>query len=95
MYLGAHSLDQIIFGGLLGLALLVIYKYKLRELLHEMIAVLLAQRSKKFFAICNTIIFAIYLSLPIAIYYINLDTRPVDADNLAQINIKCSKSLTS
>jgi membrane-associated phospholipid phosphatase len=30
MYLGAHSADQIVFGGLLGLALLVIYKYKLR-----------------------------------------------------------------
>ena len=30
MYLGAHSLNQIIFGGLLGLSVLIIYKYKLR-----------------------------------------------------------------
>ncbi len=95
MYLGAHSLDQIIFGGLLGLSFLIIYKYKLRELLYEVIGLILSQRDKIFFAVCNTVAFAIYLILPIAIFLINFDNRPVDMNDLVNINAKCFKSNTS
>jgi len=30
MYLGAHSLDQIIFGAMMGLTFLVMYRYKVQ-----------------------------------------------------------------
>lgn len=95
MYLGAHSLDQIVFGGLLGLSFLIIYKYKLRELLYEVIGLILSQRDKIFFAVCNTVGFVIYLTLPIIIYLINYDNRPVDSNDLTNINAKCSNSLSS
>lgn len=34
MYLGAHSLDQIIFGCLLGFAFLIIYKFQFQRMLY-------------------------------------------------------------
>jgi len=39
--------------------------------------------------------FAIYLILPITIYLINLDNRPVEDNDLTNINLKCNKVLTS
>ena len=63
MYLGAHSLDQIVFGGLLGLSFLVYYKFFLQELLYETVINILNGKHKKFYAIVNTIIFFVFLSM--------------------------------
>ena len=68
MFLGAHSLDQIVFGGLLGLAFLIMYKYKFQELLYYVIQDILAFRHRLFYAVCNTVIFIIFLVVPIIIY---------------------------
>ena len=35
MYLGAHSLDQVVFGSLMGLSFLIIYKYWLQKIIYE------------------------------------------------------------
>jgi membrane-associated phospholipid phosphatase len=35
MYLGAHSIDQVVFGSLIGLSFLVIYRFWLQQFLYD------------------------------------------------------------
>jgi len=91
MYLGAHSLDQIVFGGLLGLAFLVYYKFFLQELLYETVINILNGKHRKFYAIVTTVIFFVFLSIPIIAYIIESTSRPpVDATYINNIAIGCS-----
>ena len=96
MYLGAHSLDQIVFGGMLGLCFLIYYKYFLQELLYYTIINIFNNIHKKFYFIANTIIFIIFMTLPIVIYVISLNSRaPVDSVLLNNIDLGCGKVVTS
>ena len=96
MYLGAHSLDQIVFGGMLGLCFLIYYKFFLQELLYKTIINILNNRHRQFYFMANTIIAVIFLTLPIIVYVISLQNRaPVDAILLNNIEIGCGKVLTS
>ena len=96
MYLGAHSLDQIVLGGLLGLAFLIYYKYFLRELLYQAIQNILNNRHKQFYFIVNTIFFIIFLVLPIIVYEISSQSLPpVNSTYLNNIQIGCGKTVTS
>jgi hypothetical protein len=70
------------------------YKYKFQEVLYEVVGNILNQRNKLFYAICNTIVFLIYLVLPIIIYIINMNNRPVDQNYINSINTKCTKGYT-
>lgn len=91
MYLGAHSLDQIVFGGLLGLAFLVYYKFFLQELLYETVINILNGKHKKFYFIVNTIIFFIFMTIPIITYIIASTSRPpVDSLYLTNITYGCN-----
>lgn len=96
MYLGAHSLDQIVFGGFLGMAFLVYYKFFLQELLYQTITNILTNHNKKFYFLLNTIIMIIFLLLPILVYVLGETSRPpIDATVLANIEVGCGKVLTS
>ena len=96
MYLGAHSLDQIVFGGMLGLCFLVYYKFFLQELLYRTIINILNNRHKQFYFMANTVIAIIFLTLPIIVYVISLQNRaPVEAILLSNIEVGCGKVLTS
>lgn len=66
MYLGAHSLDQIIFGSLLGLAFLIIYKYQFQQMMYNAVSNILSHKNKKLYFVINTIVFFMFLALPIA-----------------------------
>lgn len=35
MYLGAHSLDQVVYGSLIGLSFLVIYRFWFQQFLYD------------------------------------------------------------
>lgn len=48
-----------------------------------------------FIAVCTTLVFVLFLILPIIVYLGNLDNRPVDINELNNINSKCGKSFTS
>ena len=96
MYLGAHSLDQIVFGGMLGLCFLIYYRYFLQELLYNSVINMLNNRHKQLYFIANTVIFIIFMTLPIVVYAINLSSRPpVDAVLLKNIDIVCGQVVTS
>ena len=96
MYLGAHSLDQIVFGGLLGLCFLIYYKFFLQELLYQAVVNIFNKQMKTFYFTLNTIIFLIFLTLPIVVYIISSNNRPpVDGVYLNNITIGCGKIVTS
>ena len=76
MYLGAHSLDQIVLGGLLGLCFLIYYKFFLQELLYQAVTNILTGRFKQFYFVINSIIFVIFLLVPIIVYLISSQSRP-------------------
>jgi hypothetical protein len=68
MYLGDHSLDQIIFGALLGITFLVIYRFKLQYLLYNIIATLIKLEHKLFYFVVNTIALIVAILVPLIIY---------------------------
>ncbi len=55
----------------------------------------MSQKNKKLYAVLNTIILLLFIALPIAEYLINLDSRVVTDSDIANINSKCNKSVTS
>lgn len=65
MYLGAHSLDQIIFGGLLGFAFLIIYKYQFQRMMYEAVTNIFSQKNKTLYLIINTALLCFFVGLPI------------------------------
>ena len=91
MYLGAHSLDQIVFGGMLGFAFLIYYKFFLQEVIYEAVTNILNGRHKQFYFIINTILFFVFLAIPIISYILASNNRPsVDQAYLNNIAIGCS-----
>jgi hypothetical protein len=92
MYLGSHSLDQIIFGCLLGLAFLIIYKYQFQKMLYGAVTNVFSQKNRTLYLIINTVILVVFLGLPIVEYLINHSNRPIDGAEIANINLKCSKT---
>jgi membrane-associated phospholipid phosphatase len=68
MYLGDHSLDQIIFGALLGITFLVIYRFKLQYILYNLLATLIKQEHKIFYFVANTIALIIAILVPLINY---------------------------
>jgi hypothetical protein len=95
MYVGAHSLDQIVFGGLLGLAFLIYYKFFLQELLYQMVTNILNNRHKRFYFVVTTIIAIIFITLPVVIYLITTQQGPVNQVYLDNILLGCGKTLSS
>lgn len=64
-------------------------------MIYSAVGNILSQRNKSLYLIINTITFLMFLALPIAEYLINLDSRTVDDTDIANINAKCAKELTS
>lgn len=95
MYLGAHSLDQIIFGALLGFAFLIIYKYQFQRMMYQAAINIFSQKNKQLYLIINTVILILFVGLPICEYLINHSNRPIDQTEIDAINSKCGRSLTS
>lgn len=95
MYLGAHSFDQVVYGSLIGLSFLVIYRFWLQEFLYDTYRDLLNQKDRLITGIITAVLWAIFLIVPIVIYQMNLDQRPVDANIVDNINKQCSLSKTS
>jgi hypothetical protein len=96
MYLGAHSLDQIVFGGMLGLSFLIYYKYFLQDLLFKTIINILNDRHKKFYFIINTLFAIIFLTIPIVVYVMSVQNKPpVETLYINNIKAGCNKVVTS
>ena len=95
MYLGAHSFDQVVYGSLIGLSFLVIYRFWLQEFLYDTYRDLLNQKGKLITGIITGALWVLFLIVPIIIYQSNVDQRPVDTAIVDNINKQCSLSKTS
>jgi membrane-associated phospholipid phosphatase len=95
MYLGAHSFDQVVYGSLIGLSFLVIYRFWLQEFLYDTYRELLNQKDRLITGIITAALWVIFLIVPIVIYQMNLEQRPVNTTSVDNINSKCSFSKTS
>ena len=84
IYLGVHSLNQVLFGLRLGLAWVVLFRYGLREKFYQIYSNLFKKKSTKSLAfVVFTHISAIII--PIIAYQINKEYRQMphsDMDNL-------------
>lgn len=92
MYLGAHSLDQVVYGTLIGLAFLVIYKYWLQAFLYQTLKELLNQNKKKLYFIITTILTLIFIIIPYICYHLNSQNRPIYQPLLDNLNNKCDRT---
>jgi membrane-associated phospholipid phosphatase len=75
MYLGAHSLNEVIFGAVLGCVYLVIYHYKLQQFFYQVIADILNKRHRLFYFIGNTIACLSFILLSLILYQINMENK--------------------
>ena len=71
MYLGAHSLDQIILGCVLGFSFLIIYKYKVQELLYQVISNILNKHSQITYFVLTSIIGVFFMLVAIIVFILN------------------------
>lgn len=91
MYLGAHSGNEIMMGLTFGLAMCVLYRFKLQEVLYRLIGLIdnskYRLRIMVVTAICNVLFFA----APIIIFAINSNLNPIDNAILENLSNACGK----
>ena len=90
MYLGAHSLDQIIYGGLIGLSYLVIYRFWLQNFLYETLIDLLNQKNKKVYGLITSILWLVFFIAPLIAYEFNVSKRPMSEAILSNLHTRCN-----
>jgi hypothetical protein len=94
MYLGVHSANQILFGLVLGLIFLILYKYVYQRYLYYLYWSLLMNHKKWQKFIIAIIIHIFSFIVPIFFYNINLAERPVPTKHIENLNKKCGISMT-
>lgn len=93
MYLGVHSANQIIFGLVLGLIFLILYKYVYQRYLYVLYWNLLLKHHKLRKLAIAIVAHVLSLCIPILFHHINRD-RPVPALDVENLNKKCGIEVT-
>lgn len=76
-YLGTHSTDQLLYGFVLGLGFLVIYKYYFQKYFYELCWNFFTKPLPKIKLLAVIILNAECFVIPIIFYYLNVAERPV------------------
>jgi len=78
MYLGSHSVDQLVNGLFYSFAFLVLYLYYFREKLFKLVSFMIDtdERRKQFLIL--SVIHLMLLIPPIILYQINMNYRDID-----------------
>ena len=74
-YLGTHSSDQVVFGLSVSLVFLILYKYKLRELIFRFMTLSLKGHHRGLLFLLNTIGFMSIMIAPFTFYEVNMRHR--------------------
>jgi undecaprenyl-diphosphatase len=77
MYLGVHSLNQILFGLSMGTVFLVLFKYVYQRALYELFWKFLLGEKRKIKFVGVFILHILTIVIPIIFYQINHDQRPM------------------
>lgn len=94
LYLGVHSVDQILLGLSMSASILVVYRFGLQKFLFDLLySCLIYQKSFKKYLIAGICHILCFIS-PIIIFIINTNIRMISDERLAEINEACSSDLT-
>lgn len=86
MYLGAHSLDQVVYGSVIGLSFLIIYRYWLQSLLYRTVTDILNKKHVQLYTIITSALWILFLFAPIVTYHSNVTERPISPNIVSAIN---------
>ena len=94
MYLGVHSLNQILFGLSLGCVFLILYKFIYQKALYELYWEFLlgSRRRIKIFGV--VLLNLICIAIPIIFFVINRNERPMLEKDIDNLNNQCGTDLT-
>ena len=95
MYLGVHSLNQVLFGLTLGLILLTAYRYVYQKALYRFFWNLLVKGKKLVKLILIVGCHVLIIVIPIIFFMVNEGERPMEKRDLDNLNRECGTSLTS
>jgi hypothetical protein len=94
MYLGVHSANQIIIGMTIGVIFLTMYRFKLQETLYNLYCTFLTKSTNLFYLFFVVLSQLICTAIPIIVFQINIDNRPMEIRDLENLNLACGTSLT-
>lgn len=94
MYLGVHSLNQILFGLSLGTVFLILYKYIYQKALYELYWEFLLMPAKKLKLLGIALLHIIVIMIPIIFYYINSKQRPMLQKDIDNLNNQCGTKMS-
>lgn len=91
MYLGVHSLNQILFGLSLGFVSLIMFKYIYQKALYELYwEMLMKNTGNKTIKIAGIVILNILcLLIPIMFFELNVENRPMLEKDIQNLNFRC------
>jgi hypothetical protein len=78
MYLGSHSVDQLVNGLFYSFAFLVLYRYYFREKLFKLVSFMMNPDKRKTKFLIVSTIHLMLLIPPIILYQINMNYRDID-----------------
>jgi hypothetical protein len=93
MYLGVHSANQILFGLVLGMIFLVLYKFVYQKLLFVLYWNMLITHHRLRKLLKTFFFHVLSLVLPIVFYLVNEKSRPVPPNDLQNLNDHCGTVL--
>lgn len=95
LYLGVHAGDQLLIGLFMSFSMLVLYRFGIQKGLFVYTNACLKKSRKKILLVILTVFaHACIAIVPIIIFQVNVDSRPIDAEMLSYLNSICDKTTT-
>jgi membrane-associated phospholipid phosphatase len=92
-YLGSHAADQVLYGLVNTLAILILYKYWLQEKIYRMFLCSIRGQVRGRILLFLVALLLLTTAVPFILYEVNTEHRPIDPRFIARINSKCSKDI--
>lgn len=90
LYLGVHSVDQILTGLVMSTAMLTIYRFALQKpLFHYLYLCLTTVKHRAKLVFATVMMNIIFIMVPVAIYIINTTVHTISQERLDQVNGRC------
>jgi membrane-associated phospholipid phosphatase len=91
LYLGSHSLNQVVYGLFNSLCFLVLYRYILQKSIYKLFVKFLQGKIKRKMVIMISIMFGVAVLTSFIIYSVNINHRKFSNKYLAEIYSACNK----
>ena len=95
MYLGSHSANQVVMGLTLGLTFAVLYRYIFQKFLYEFFWELVSKPVSVVKVVLVVLLQVGFFCLSIIFYQLNSESRPMNFQDLANVNRGCGVEKSS